>query len=68
VKDEIRFHPAARAEVVAAAVYLESKRLGYGLHVAEQQRMEFAEPFAAPSKSNPREPLAGDATVMVGDG
>jgi plasmid stabilization system protein ParE len=30
VNDEIRFHPAARAEVVAAAVYLESKRVGYG--------------------------------------
>jgi plasmid stabilization system protein ParE len=30
VKDEIRFHPAARAEAVAAAVYLEAERVGYG--------------------------------------
>lgn len=30
MKDEIRFHPAARAEAVAAAVYLEAERVGYG--------------------------------------
>jgi plasmid stabilization system protein ParE len=27
---DIRFHPSARAEAVAAAVYLESERVGYG--------------------------------------
>lgn len=27
---ELAFHPAARAEAVAAAIYLESERVGYG--------------------------------------
>jgi plasmid stabilization system protein ParE len=36
---EIGFHPAARAEAVAASVYLESERPGYGARFA----MEFEE-------------------------
>ncbi len=27
---ELQFHPAARAEAVAAAIYLEHERIGYG--------------------------------------
>lgn len=30
MKPELAFHPAARAEAVAAAIYLEAERIGYG--------------------------------------
>lgn len=33
---EIPFHPAARAEAVAASLYLESQRVGYGEKLEEE--------------------------------
>jgi plasmid stabilization system protein ParE len=33
---EIEFHPAARAELVAVSVYLESERAGYGSKFADE--------------------------------
>jgi hypothetical protein len=50
---ELEFHPAARAEAVAASEYLESERIGYG-EVFEDELDQLLERIAAYPKSGRR--------------